>query len=130
MEKFGWFLAFLLLVVAVIVCVAAVQNVAGIMETRRLEAESAQARAEADRLAARLDLTQAQANLETAAGERAVLEAAARSVDADRRLVTWYTLRGDLRSVLAFSGILGLTVCAVVIVTVVQRWQDANTNRE
>ncbi len=131
MKRFSMFMALLLVVFGVTATVVYLQRLDVTIEARRVEAEARRAEAEAARLQAELDLTQAQAQIETAQGERAVLEAAARSVDADRRLVTWYTLRGDLRGLLAFIGALGLALCGGVIVILVKGWQDAkNANHE
>lgn len=121
----------LLGVIGVVVIGAAILgDVTGALDLYRARQAARQAEAEAARLQAQLDLAQAQADLETAAGERAVLEAAARAVDSDRRLVAWYTLRGDLRGVLAFVGALGLAICGGALYAIVKGAQDAkNTER-
>lgn len=100
-------------------------NITGALDLYRAQMATRQAEADAAKLQAQLDLAQAQAQIESARGERAVLEAAARSVDADRRLVTWYTLRGDLRGALAFIGALGLAICGGVLYVILRRERDA-----
>ncbi len=125
MKTFFGFLALLFVVCAVAVCIVAIQNVAGMLETRRMEAEASRARAEAARLMIQLDLTQAQAQAEVARGEREVLESAARAVDNNTRLVTWYSLRGDLRAFIALLALVGMGVCAVIAVRVVRGGRDA-----
>lgn len=117
-------------IICVIVFVGLVQQIDGNLEARRLEAAARQAEAEAARLQAQLDLAQAQAQIESAKGERAVLEAAARSVDADRRLVTWYTLRGDVRGALAFVGAMGLAICGGALYVTLKGVKNGNQSNE
>jgi len=115
----------LLLIVGLVGCAVFLGDVTGALDLYRAQQATRRAEAEAARLQAELELTRARADVETAQGERAILEAAARAVDSDRRLVTWYTLRGDLRGLLAFVGAVGLAICAGVIVALVRGWQDA-----
>lgn len=129
MKGLGEFLALLATVVAVVVCVVFTQNVEQFAESRRLQTEAAKARAEADRLTAQVDLAQAQAEVENAKGERAVLESAARAVDNNTRLVTWYSLRGDLRTFIALLALAGMGICAVLAVRVVRGGRDAQNTR-
>ena len=128
MKQFAAFLGLVMAIVCVIVFAGLVQQIDGSLDARRLEAQARQAEAEKERLALALDLAQAQAQIETARGERAVLEAAARSVDSDRRLVEWYTLRGDLRGALAFVGALGLAICGGALYVALKGVKNGNKN--
>jgi len=119
----------LLLIVGLVGCAVILGDVTGALDLYQAQQATRRAEAEAARLQAELELTRARADVETAQGERAILEAAARAVDSDRRLVTWYTLRADLRGLLAFVGAVGLAICAGVIVALVRGWQDAQ-NKE
>ncbi len=120
----------LFLIVGVVSCAVILENVTGALDLYRAQVAARQAEAKAARLQTELELTRARADVETAQGERAVLEAAARSVDADRRLVTWYTLRGDLRGVLAFVGALGLAICGGVLYVILKGVQDAKNTTD
>lgn len=101
-------------------------NVTGALDLWRAEQATRRAAAEAQRLQAELELTRARADVETAQGERAILEAAARVVDNNTRLVTWYTLRGDLRALLAFVGALGLVAAGIGLVVLINRAGHGN----
>jgi len=68
---------------------------------RRQELETRRAQAEAEKAQALAIMAQAQADAERAAGERAVLEAAARAVEIDTDLTEYYARRGDSRVILA-----------------------------
>lgn len=125
MKGFWNFVALLLVIGAIVICVVFTQHVAQYTEGRRLALEASKARAEADRLAAQVDLAQAQAAVENARGERAVLESAARAVDNNTRLVTWYSLRGDLRALVACLALAGMGICAVIAVRVLRGGRDA-----
>ena len=105
-------------------------NATGALDVYRAQQATRQAAAEAARLQAARDLALAQAEIETAQGERAILEAAARAVDSDRRLVTWYTLRGDVRGVLALIALVGLTVCAAILTVLVKGVGDGNPDAD
>lgn len=94
----------------------------------RAQIAARQAEAEAAKLQAELELTRAQSDVTRAQGEAAVLEAAARAVDSDRRLVTWYTLRGDLRGLLALVGGLGLAICGGILVVIVRGMNHESTD--
>jgi hypothetical protein len=119
----------LLGVIGVMVIGAAIlADVTGALDIYRAQVAARQAEAEAVKLQTELELTRARADVETAAGERAVLEAAARSVDSDRRLVAWYTLRGDLRGVLALVGAVGLAICGGVLYVTLKGVNNGNTN--
>lgn len=116
MKRLGNFLALVTVIVAVVVCAVFAQNVSQLTESLRLAVEAQKARAEADRLAAQVDLAQAQAAVESARGERAVLESAARAVDNNTRLVSWYATRGDLRALLALVALAGVLLSVAVFV--------------
>lgn len=119
------FALFLGVIGAVVIGAAILGDVTGALDLYRAQVAARQAEAEAAKLQAQLDLAQAQAQIETAQGERAILEAAARAVDNDRKLVTWYTLRGDLRGVLALVGAVGLAVCGGALYAILKGVQDA-----
>lgn len=119
------FALFLFLICAIVGGAVLLGNVTGALDLYRAQQAARQAEAEAAKLQAQLDLAQAQAQIETAQGERAILEAAARAVDSDRRLVTWYTIRGDLRGVLAFVGALGLAICGGALYAILKGVNDA-----
>jgi len=128
--RFLTFLTLLLVVFGMTFAVVIAQNVTGLEDVWRAQIQARQAEAEAERLRVQLDLAQAQAQIENAKGVRTVLEAAARSVDADRRLVSWYSLRGDLRGALAFVGALGLAVCAGIAVALVKGMKHGSTETD
>lgn len=119
------FALFLGVIGVVVIGAAILGDVTGALDLYRAQVAARQAEAEAAKLQTELELTRARADVETAQGERAILEAAARAVDSDRRLVTWYTLRGDLRGVLAFVGALGLAVCGGALYAILKGVQDA-----
>jgi len=119
------FTLFLGVIGVVVIGAAILGDVTGALDLYRAQQAARQAEAEAVKLQAELELTRARADVETAAGERAILEAAARAVDSDRRLVTWYTLRGDLRGVLALVGALGLAICGGALYAILKGVQDA-----
>ncbi len=121
----------LFVLIGVIVGGAAIlANISGAVDLARAERNARIAEAEAAKLQAQLDLTQAQADLETAAGERAVLEAASRSVDSDRRLTEYYALRNDVRAILALVGAVGLSVCVGILYVTLKGVQDAKQNTD
>lgn len=115
---------------AFIAVIALAVDVTGALDAYRAQQAARHAEAEAARLQAARDLALAQAQIETAAGERAIFEAAARAVDADRQLVTWYTLRGDLRGVLALIALAGLAVCAVILIVLVKGVGNGNPDAD
>ena len=122
---------FLFLLGCLVVGAAVLGNGTGVVALWRAQNAARLAEAEARRIEAEVELTRARADVETAQGQRAVLEAAARSVDADRRLVTWFTLRGDLRAILALVGAVGLALCGGALFVVVKGVQDAkNTHTD
>lgn len=119
-------LALFLFVVACVVGGAFIlSDAAGALDLWRAEQATRRAEAEAQRLQAEVELSKARADVTRAEGEKAVLEAAARSVDADRRLVAWYTFRGDLRGVLALVGALGLAICGGALYVILKGANDA-----
>lgn len=95
-----------LFALSVIVILLIIENASGDIEVRLAEMETRRIEAEKARMDAELDVLEARASLEQARGDRAILESAARSVDADRRLVTWYALRGDMRVMAIFIALL------------------------
>ena len=121
-SKFG---LFLFLIVGLVGCAVFLGDVTGALDLYQAQQATRRAEAEASRLQAEVELTRARADVETAAGERAILEAAARAVDSDRRLVTWYTLRGDLRALLGLVGAVGLAICAGALVVILKGVNDA-----
>jgi hypothetical protein len=125
MRKIGNLLMMGVLLAVIIGAAVIISNITGTVDIYLAQQAARQAEAEAERLQAEVELTRAQAAAETAAGERAVLEAAARAVDADRQLVTWYTLRGDVRGALVVATFLGLIACGIVIAWLIGRWGDA-----
>lgn len=129
MYKFVRFLTLGVLVASIVGAAVLVSNITGAVDVYRAQQATRQAEAEAARLQAAVELARAQAGVETARGERAILEAAARAVDADRKLVTWYTLRGDVRGFVLVGAFVGLIACGGVIVRLVRRWQDADTTQ-
>jgi len=122
MANFG---LFLFLVCCIAVGATILENVTGALDLYRAQQATRQAEARARQLEAELELTRARADVETAKGERAVLESAARAVDNNTRLVTWYSLRGDLRAILGLVGALGLTVCGLILFVLVQGVNNA-----
>lgn len=122
MANFG---LFLFLVCCIAVGATILENVTGALDLYRVQQATRQAEARARQLEAELELTWAMADVETAKGERAVLESAARAVDNNTRLVTWYSLRGDLRAILGLVGALGLTVCGLILFVLVQGVNNA-----
>lgn len=122
MAKFG---LFVFLMVGLVGCAVILGDMTGALDLWRAEQATRRAEAEAARWQAEVDLTRARADMTRAEGEAAVLESAARAVDNNTRLVTWYTLRGDLRAILGLVGAVGLAICAGGIVVVVRGWQDA-----
>lgn len=125
MKRFTTFLGLLLIIGCVVGVAVLISNITGAVDVYRAQQATRQAEAEAARLQAAVELARAQAGVETARGERAILEAAARAVDADRQLVTWYTLRGDVRGALVVATLLGLVACGIVIARLMGRWGDA-----
>lgn len=125
MKRIANFGLLLLLVVLVVGCAVAVANVTGALDLFQAQQATRRAETEAARLQAELELARAQADVTRAQGEAAVLESAARAVDNNTRLVTWYTLRGDLRAILGLVGAVGLAICAGGIAVLVRGWQDA-----
>jgi len=125
MNRIAKFGLFLFLIVGLVGCAVFLWDVTGALDPYQAQQATRRAEAEAARLQAELELTRARADVETAQGERAILEAAARAVDSDRRLVTWYTLRGDLRGLLAFVGAVGLAICAGALVVILKGVSDA-----
>ncbi|MCK9598114.1 MAG: hypothetical protein M0R06_03670 [Sphaerochaeta sp.] len=115
----------LVLVCGIIAGAVILGDVTGALDLYRAQQATRRDEAEASRLQAEVELTRARADVETAAGERAILEAAARAVDSDRRLVTWYTLRGDLRALLGLVGAVGLAICAGALVVILKGVNDA-----
>ena len=99
-------------------------NSLGALDLWRAQNAARLAEAEASKLQAELELTRARADVTRAQGEAAVLESAARAVDNNTRLVTWYTLRGDLRAILALVGALGLAGCGGVLVVILRGGRD------
>lgn len=120
--NFGLFL-FLLCCIVGGACI--LSEATGILSLWRAQNAARLAEAEAQRLHAELELTRAQADVTRAQGEAAVLEAAARAVDSDRRLVTWFTVRGDLRAILALVGAIGLAVTGGSLVVLFKGVNDA-----
>lgn len=119
---------FLFLICCIVGGAFLLSDATGALDLWRAQIAARQAEAEAAKLQAELELTRAQADVTRAQGEAAVLEAAARSVDADRRLVTWYTLRGDLRGLLALVGGLGLAICGGILVVIVRGMNHESTD--
>jgi len=123
---------FVLFVIAVTVIIggaALLGSVSGAVDLWRAQNAARLAEAEAVKLQAELELTRARADVETAQGQRAVLEAAARSVDADRRLTEYYARRGDLRAVLALVGALGLAVTGGALFVIIKGVNDGSKNK-
>lgn len=112
-----------------IMIVSILDDSAATLEARRLEAEARRAEAEAERLAARLDVLQAQAAVELARGDRAILEAAARSVDSDRALVEWYAARGDIRALMFMLCLIAMTTGAGVGMVMARRKLDRQAEK-
>lgn len=65
------------------------------LQTEQMQQMAALRQSEADKLEAQYQLAEAQAALETAKGQREVLEAAAGTVRNNSMLVSWMLLRGD-----------------------------------
>lgn len=121
----------MLLVIAGIVSAAMLLGEAtGALDLYRAQVAARQAEAEAAKLQAELELTRARADVTRAEGEKAVLESAARSVDNNTRIVTWYTLRGDLRAILALVGAVGLAICGGALFVVIRGVGNAKHNTD
>jgi len=119
---------FLFLICCIVGGASLLSDATGALDLWRAQIAARQAEAEATKLQAELELTRAQSDVTRAQGEAAVLEAAARAVDSDRRLVTWYTLRGDLRGLLALAGGLGLAICGGILVVIVRGMNHESTD--
>lgn len=119
---------FLFLICCIVGGASLLSDATGALDLWRAQIAARQAEAEAAKLQAELELTRAQSDVTRAQGEAAVLEAAARAVDSDRRLVTWYTLRGELRGLLALVGGLGLAICGGVLVVIVRGMNHESTD--
>lgn len=116
---------FLFLICCIVGGAMILENVSGALDLYRAQQATRQAEARARQLEAELALTRAMADVETAKGERAVLESAARAVDNNTRLVRWYSLHGDLRAILGVVGALGLTVCGLVLLVLMRGVNNA-----
>jgi len=121
-SKFG---LFLFLIVGLVGCAVFLGDVTGALDLYQAQQATRRAEAEAARLQAEVELTRARADVTRAEGEAAVLESAARAVDNNTRLVTWYSLRGDLRAILGLVGTVGLAICAGALVVILKGVNDA-----
>ena len=98
----------------IIAVIALCVNATGMLDAYQTAQATRHAAAEAQRLQAVRDLALAQADVERATGERAILEAAAANVTATTRLLDYYTRRADTWRAL------GLALCGLALTRL--RW--------
>ncbi|MBN2003097.1 MAG: hypothetical protein JXA21_07040 [Anaerolineae bacterium] len=97
-------------------------------EAQLEQAKTQRAEVETELQQVRLETEQARAELERAKGERAIMESAARSVDADRQLVTWYAMRGDVRGLLFLAILIGSGL-GIVLAEYLKKAQDGKRRK-